>query len=98
MFNTICGRFSKDLINIIVNYVGYHKDLNFEIPFYEKHLDKVNWNGLSGNSNMPITFFEKHLALWKQRGEHNKVDWSNLSSNINIPVTFFEKYLDKVYW
>jgi hypothetical protein len=38
---------SKDLINIIVNYVGFHKDLDFEIPLYEKHLNKVNWNELS---------------------------------------------------
>jgi DNA mismatch repair protein MutH len=54
---------NKDLITIIVNYVGFHKDLDFEISFFEKHLDKVNWVGLSGNSNIPVTFFEKYLDI-----------------------------------
>jgi hypothetical protein len=60
---------NKDLINIIVNYVGFYKDIDFEIPFYEKHLDKVDWIILSSNSNIPVTFFEKHL---------DKVYWSML--------------------
>ena len=43
--------------------------------FIEKHIDKVNWNYLSGNSNLPLKFFEKHLE---------KVDWEYLSGNPSI--------------
>ena len=75
---------NKNLIGIISNYVGFYKGINFNIPFYEKHLDKVNWSYLSGNTNIPFTFFNKHLAL--QSKEMNiKVDWSMLSGNTNIP-------------
>ena len=34
---------NKNLIGIITNYVGFYKGINFNIPFFEKHLDKVNW-------------------------------------------------------
>ena len=85
---------NKDLINIIVNYVGFHKDLNFEIPFFEKHLDKVSWYNLSYNSNIPVTFFDKHL----KNENKDKINWYWLSGNINIPVTFFEKHKDNVDW
>ena len=90
---------NKDLINIIVNYVGFYKDLDFEIPFFEKHLDKVDWTRLSENSNIPVTFFEKQL----KNENKDKVDLYNLSGNSNIPVTFFEKHLEnenknKINW
>jgi len=89
---------NKNLIGIITNYVGFYKGINFNIPFFEKHIssceqlgvpNKINWSMLSENTNIPFTFFEKHL---------DKVDWFWLSGNPNIPVTFFEKYLDKVDW
>ena len=37
---------STDIINIISKYCD-HCDLDFDIPFFEKHLDKVNWSYLS---------------------------------------------------
>jgi hypothetical protein len=52
---------NKNLIGIITNYVGFYKGINFEIPFFEKHLDKVNWTSLSYNTNIPYQFFEKHI-------------------------------------
>ena len=58
---------NKNLIGIITNYVGFQKGINFEIPFYEKHLDKVNWSELSRNSNIPYTFFEKYLVLQSKK-------------------------------
>jgi len=59
------------------------------VEFFEKHLDKLNWDNLYLNTNIPSTFFEKNL---------DKVDWYSLCLNTNIPSTFFEKHLDKINW
>ena len=98
---------NKNLIGIITNYVGFYKGINFNIPFFKKHLDKVYWSMLSENTNIPVTFFEKHISSCKQLGVPDKVNWYMLSRNTNIPLTFFEKHIssceqlgvpDKVNW
>jgi len=40
---------------------GEQKEYSFYCWFIEKHLDNVDWGGLSGNANIPLEFFEKHL-------------------------------------
>ena len=80
---------NKNLIGIITNYIGFQKEINFNIPFFEKHLDKVNWSSLSKNTNISVTFFEKHISSCEQLGVPDKVNWSCLSGNTNIPITFF---------
>ena len=54
--------------------------------FFLRHIEKVNWYGLSSNPSIPLAFFEKHL---------DKIDWYRLSSNPSVPFEFFEKHLDK---
>ena len=89
---------NHNLINIITNYVGFYKGINFNIPFFEENIDKVDWSSLSGNTDIPFTFFEKHISSCERLGVPDKLDWYSLSRNINIPYQFFEKYLDKVNW
>jgi len=50
-----------NLINIITNYVGFYKDLDFEVPFYEKHIKKINWEYICQNINVPESFYEKYI-------------------------------------
>ena len=59
------------------------------VTFFEHHLDKVDWYGLSANESIQVSFFEQHLY---------KVVWRCLSRNTSIPVSFFELHLDKVRW
>ena len=65
-------------------------EINKQIEaFFERHLDKVDWNNLSQNTNLSEAFFERHL---------DKVHWYWLSYNTNLSEAFFERYLDKVDW
>jgi hypothetical protein len=86
---------NKNLIGIIVNYIGFYKGINFNVPFYEKYMDKLDWDYLPGNNNIPYRFFKKYLSNEKYK---DKINWYSLSQNTNIPVEFFEKELcDKYY-
>ena len=78
---SILSCLSTDIINIISKYCDYC-DLDFDIPFFEKHLDKVNWLSLSANINIPLSFFEKHL---------DKVNWSFFIIQIQIYQYHFLK-------
>ena len=49
--------------------------------FVKKHLDKVNWYGLSQNTSIPVEFFEEHLDT---HGSASKLDWYRLSGNTSI--------------
>ena len=69
--------------------------------FVKKHLDKVNWYGLSQNTSILLEFFKEHLDTRNSAGLHSKeckLDWYGLSGNTSIPLEFFEKHLDKVDW
>src|SRR5690348_14705810 len=79
------------LIKIISKYFNTSgcETYHYTVEFFEKHINKVNWRGLSYNTNITCEFFEKHI---------DKVDWRYLSENPNISVKFFEKHLDKVDW
>src|SRR3990167_7735691 len=57
--------------------------------FYEKYIDKVDWNRLSKNPSISEVFFEKHM---------NKVDWVYLTVNPSLSEAFYEKHIDKVNW
>ena len=78
---------STDIIKIISKYSVYVKNLDFDIPFYEKYIDKLNWSNLSANTNIPIEFYKKHL---------DKVNWSGLSANTNIPLYYNKQKLIEI--
>ena len=75
-----------------IGWKKYYTRLNKKkrvVEFFEKYIDRVNWDRLSRNPNLPVEFFEKYI---------DKVDWYWLSENPNLPTEFFEKYIDKVDW
>ena len=57
--------------------------------FFERHIDKVNWDYLSRNRNISEAYFERHI---------DKVNWVYLSSNENISEAFFKRHIDKAEW
>ena len=49
---------STDIINIISKYCDYcDLDLDFDIPFFDKHLDKVNWSFFINKYKYTIIIF-----------------------------------------
>jgi RNAse (barnase) inhibitor barstar len=89
---------NKNLINIITNYVGFYKNINFKISFFEQNLDKLDWSRLSMNPDIPFKLF------FSEENE-NKIDWYWLSRNISFE--YLEKYIklckqrgkqDKINW
>jgi len=77
-----------DIWNIVLQYLN--DDVKPETSeFFEKHLNRIYWDGLSKNKSIPIQFFEKHV---------NKINWNGLSGNTSIPIDLFEKHLNKINW
>jgi len=62
--------------------------------FFERHIEDVKWQNLSGNSSLSEDFFEKHLNTSDKA--KRKVDWNRLSYNPSMSEAFFERHLDKV--
>ena len=56
-----------NLIGIVCDYNGFDKNLDFDIPFYEKHISKLDWGNLGKNENIPEQFFEKYISLFYYR-------------------------------
>jgi uncharacterized membrane protein len=59
---------------------------NLPVDFFENHLDKVDWRGLSENTNLP-GWVLKHIV---------KLNWAGLSENNNLPVDFLEGFVSKL--
>jgi len=72
-----------DLWNIVLQYLDDDIQLKTS-EFFEKHVDKISWEGLSLNESIPIQFFEKHL---------DKISWESLSRNTNIVKQEIRMYL-----
>ena len=80
--------------------------------FYEKYINKLNWNNISRNKNIPIEFYEKHIEKlnWEYISRNtnihisfyeknlSKLDWLCISTNTNIPMWFYEKHIEKLDW
>ena len=69
------------LIDIISRYTNNNYD-DISIDIYEKYIDRIDWDYLSGNENIPVSFFEKYI---------DKVRWPWLSKNGNIPKQYYRK-------
>ena len=67
-------KLNSNLISVITNYVGFYKDLDFEVPFYEKHIKKINWLYLFGNEYIPEKFVEKYIHKAKNDYTGNMQD------------------------
>jgi hypothetical protein len=46
--------------------------MSIPLEFFEKHFDKIEWDGLCQNSSIPVEFFEKHI---------DKIEWDGLCQN-----------------
>ena len=58
--------------------------------FIKKHIDKWDWEELSGNTSITPEFIEKHPEYpW---------DWGEVSLNDSITMDFIEKHIDKWNW
>ncbi len=59
------------------------------MAFLEKHIDKIDWYGLSGNTcNEAIKILDKNQT---------EIDWSNLSSNPSA-IDIIKKNIDEICW
>jgi hypothetical protein len=57
--------------------------------FFNRHLDKVDWEAISDNWLLSTEFFRKH---------EDKVDWMKLSGNPSIPIDLLENHLNDLDW
>ena len=86
----------KDLIDILIEYIGEDIQLNFKIDLYENNLDALNLYYLASNISINEEFIEIYVI--PRIYECNKVIWEILSGNTNISEQFLEKYINKVNW
>ena len=74
------SRVSKfNLINIVIDYIPTDilNMLSTDVieSFIEKHVDRVNWYGISRNQNLSEAFIKKYA---------DRVNWTNLWRNTNL--------------
>jgi hypothetical protein len=87
-FGRVCSKFSN-----LVKRTAVSKAEKFEYrktqraAFFERHLDRVNWNYISANSHLPTDFFRRH---------EDKVNWNILSGNTAVPVELLERHLHEL--
>src|SRR5579862_9373786 len=78
-----------NIINIIVNYIGFNPNIQFECKFLEDNIDKLDFDIISNNKYIPYSFLKKY--------EH-KIVWNKFRFKPDIPVEFIEKHLDDMNW
>ena len=79
-------------MKIIVEYTGFYKYVDFDVPFYDNYLtDNISKSNILKNKN--IVNIEKYIT-----DDLNINDWINISKNENITVDFIEKYINKIQW
>ena len=77
------------------HWIWGNNSLPWSVDFYNKYIDKINYESLSKNNCLPwiwtIPFIEKHKM---------KINWNFLSSNTSIPfnLELIEKFQDKWNW
>lgn len=78
---------SSNLINLIVDYIGYNPLIDFECKFLNENLDKWDWYELSGNLDIPYSFLKNHT---------DKIVWSNLCYKKDMPLEFIENHYNEI--
>ena len=78
-----------NIINIIVNYIGFNPTILFECKFLEENIDKLDFNNISSNKYIPYTFLKKYK---------HKIVWNKLRLKPDIPIEFIENHLDELDW
>ena len=80
---------SSNLINIVINYVGYNPLITFECKFLNENLDKLDWKKLSENDYIPYNFWKDHK---------DKIVWPNFCYRNDMPLEFVKDHLDELDW
>lgn len=75
------------VIKLITEFVG--TNLDTEMAYLEKNLDKLDWWGICANTSITPAFLEKHL---------DELFWYQISKNRGLPLEFFDKYADQLDW
>jgi hypothetical protein len=81
------SKISKSIITIIVKYIGYNPNIEFECKFLEQHLDKLDWEQISKNGFIPYSFLSKY---------QEKIIWRNLYYRQDMPLNL--EHLNEMNW
>lgn len=75
---------SKDIINIIVKYIRFNSNIDFECKFLEKHIYKINWNYILENKNISLEYSDKIIWDLIYRSPFLLTNLSNIEKIKNI--------------
>jgi len=80
---------SENLIDIIVNYIGYNNKIKFNCDFLEENIDNLNWIELTKNKYIPFNFLSKY---------QDYISWEFFCYRQDIPISFISDHLNEINW
>lgn len=80
-------KLSKNIIEIIVNYIGFNENIDFECKFLEKNLDNFKWSHISKNKYLPYSFLKKY---------EDKIHFFMIPYNGKLPFDFIKPHLSEM--